>query len=87
MYGGVVFFGRVSAPGLEPAGWWAVFIPPLSFGVGFRDAPFHVPLALSGLVGCVKSQELGVFAPRLPRFMLLLSFSDTLLVVSILDIV
>ena len=31
--------------------------------------------------------ELGAPAPRLPRFILLVSFSDTLLVVSILEIV
>ena len=39
------------------------------------------------LVGCVQSRELGTCAPRLPRFILLVSFRDTLLVVSILDIV
>ena len=40
-----------------------------------------------GLVGCVQSSVLGAGAPRLPRFILLVSFSGTLLVVSILDIV
>ena len=39
------------------------------------------------LVGSVQSRELGVRASCLPRFMLLGSLSDTLLVVSILDIV
>ena len=38
-----------------------------------------------GLVGCVRGRGLG--ASCLPRFILLGSFSDTLLVVSILDIV
>ena len=38
------------------------------------------------LVGCTQSRVYGAHAPRLPRFMLLISFSDTLLVVSILDI-
>ena len=38
------------------------------------------------LVGCVQSRKLNVSAPRLSRFILLVSFSDTLLVVSILDI-
>ena len=37
------------------------------------------------LVGCVESRELG--ANRFPRFILLGNFSDTFLVVSILDIV
>ena len=40
-----------------------------------------------GLVVCVQSRELGPGTPRLPRFILLVSFSDTLLVVSISDIV
>ena len=40
-----------------------------------------------GLVGCVQSRELGARAPCLPRFILLGSFSDTLLVVSILDMI
>ena len=39
------------------------------------------------LVGCVKSREFGARAPPLPSFILLVSFSDTLLAVSILDIV
>ena len=34
---------------------------------------------------CPKSKARGVLAHRLPRFILLVSFSDTLLVVSILD--
>ena len=37
------------------------------------------------LVGCVESRELG--ANRFPRFILLGNFSDTFLMVSILDIV
>ena len=40
-----------------------------------------------GAVGCVQIRELGTCAPSLPRFILLVSFSDTLLVVSVLDIV
>ena len=39
-----------------------------------------------GLAGCVQSREFGACAPRLPRFILLVNFSDTLLVVSILEI-
>ena len=35
-------------------------------------------------VGCVQSPEFGVRPPRLPNFILLVRFSDTLLVVSIL---
>ena len=43
--------------------------------------------AVGELMGCVQSREIGVWAPRLPRFILLGSFSDTLLVVPILGIV
>ena len=43
--------------------------------------------AVGELVGCVQSREIGVWAPRLPRFILLGSFSDALLVVPILGIV
>ena len=39
------------------------------------------------LVGCFQNRELGARASRLLRFILLVSFNDTLLVVSILDIV
>ena len=39
------------------------------------------------LVGCVQSRGLSARVSRLPRFILLVSFSDTLLVVSISDIV
>ena len=54
--------------------------------------PFWPGVALSGqrgggLVGFVQSRELGARTLRLPRFILLGSFSDTSLVVSILDIV
>ena len=42
---------------------------------------------LGKLVVCVQSRDLGAHAPRLPRFILLASFTVTLLVVSILDIV
>ena len=44
-------------------------------------------LGVWGLVGCVQSRGLGAYASHLPNFILLISFSDTLLVVSILDIV
>ena len=44
-------------------------------------------LGVWGLVGCVQSRGLGAYASHLPSFILLISFSDTLLVVSILDIV
>ena len=40
-----------------------------------------------GFLGCVQSQELGTHAPRLSRFIMLVSFSDTLLVVLILETV
>ena len=40
-----------------------------------------------GTVGCVQIRELGRCARSLRRFILLVSFSDTLLVVSVLDIV
>ena len=46
-------------------------------------------MVLSGLWGglwAVYKVESSAWAPRLPRFILLPSFSDTLLVVSILDI-
>ena len=39
------------------------------------------------LVGCVQTRKLSVWVPRPERFILLLSFSYTLFVVSILDIV
>ena len=39
------------------------------------------------LVGCVQGRELCAWAHRLPRFTLLVSFRDALLVVSILDLV
>ena len=58
---------------------------------------FHASLFDSGavccfggapeLVDCTQGRELGVSAPRLPRFILLASFSSTLFAVSILDIV
>ena len=51
---------------------------------GGAPGPFG---AVGELVGCMQGRELGVSAPRLPRFILLASFSSTLLAVSILDIV
>ena len=50
------------------------------------DGPFHALGRGEGLVGCVQSRELGAQTPRLPRFILPVSFSDTLLVVLIWDI-
>ena len=40
-----------------------------------------------GLVGCVQNRQFGACVPRLPGFILLVSFGDTLLMVSDLDIV
>ena len=51
---------------------------------GWLVGPFQ---AGGGLVGCVQSQELCACAPRLLRFILLVSFNETLLVVLILDMV
>ena len=48
------------------------------------DSPFRIVV---GLMGCVCGWRLGKSMPCLPRLILLVSFSDTLLVVSILDIV
>ena len=54
---------------------------------GYKNTE-HLPFkAVRGLMGCVQSRELGARALRLPRFILLRSFIDTLLMVSILDIV
>ena len=47
------------------------------------DGPFHALGRGEGLVGCVQSRELGAQTRRLPRFILPVSFSDTLLVVLI----
>ena len=47
-------------------------------------SPFQT---VGGLVDCFQNRVLGASAPRLPRFILLVIFSDTLLVVSVLDIV
>ena len=70
---------RFCSPGgllMVPVGTTGSFRPGVSF---FR--------AVGELMGCVESRELGRGAPHLPRFILLGSFSDTLLLVSILDIV
>ena len=48
---------------------------------GFFYWPSH------GFGGSIQSRVLGARAPRLPGFILLVSFSDTLLAVSILGIV
>ena len=47
------------------------------------DGPFQALGRGEGLVGCVQSRELGAQISRLPRFILPVSFSDTLLVVLI----
>ena len=38
-------------------------------------------------MGCVQNRQFGTCVPRLPGFILLVSFGDTLLMVSNLDIV
>ena len=52
-------------------------------------SPFRALCVLGGggLVGCVQSRELCARTPRLPKFVLLVNFSNTLLVFSILNIV
>ena len=55
-----------------------------------RGGPFRAVggwMGVGVLVGCAQSRELGGRAARLLRFILLVSFSDTLLVVSMVDIV
>ena len=75
---------RVSPSGVCPAGGihW-VFACGFDFGRG--------GCASWGgggeLVGCAESREFGASAHQLPRFVVLGNFSDTLLVVSILDMV
>ena len=59
--------------------WWVV--PVGAMGLYWPGIAFP---GCGGLVGCVQSRELGACAPRLPRFILLVSFCETLLVVSIL---
>ena len=53
-------------------------------GANGLTTPFET---VGELMGCVQSLELGAGAPRLLRFILLRTFSDTSLVVWILDIV
>ena len=57
-------------------------------GLAFRDWPFLAGRGTGGgvLMGSVDSRELGVRAST-SRFILLVRFSDTLLLVSILDMV
>ena len=69
-------------------GWWAWSVVAFCGGYG----SFLAGMALSGLwVGvllcCAQSRELGGRAARLLRFILLVSFSDTSLVASMVDIV
>ena len=85
--------GKRLLDGFSGCGWL-----PVLFWVGgllsLRGLGSVWPLALSGLgwwgggvVGCVLSREVDTRAPRHPRFILLGSFIDPLLVVSILEIV
>ena len=55
-------------------------------GLAFRDWPFLAGRGTGVLMGSVDSRELGVRAST-SRFILLVRFSDTLLLVSILDMV
>ena len=79
--GGVLLRGYFRGFRLWGRGFPADFV---KFSGAHCLGPFK---AVGGLIGCVQSRELGARAPCLPRFILLGSFSDTLLVVSILDIV
>ena len=54
-------------------------------GIG-RFWPFLAFWTVGAFVGCVRGRGLGARAPRFPEYILLVGFSDTLLVVSILDI-
>ena len=70
-------------PGGE-RGWGALLVVAVAVG------SFWSGMAFSGMWGdlwAVSKVESSVRAPCLPRFILLESFSDTLLVVSVLDIV
>ena len=51
----------------------------------FNFYGFNLFRTLGELMGCVQSRELSACAPLLPSFILLGSFSDTLLAVLILD--
>ena len=89
--GGLIRFGGGNAGGILGGGGLGRSCG--CFHPGPCGAAFSWGLGISAfravwvLVGCVQSRELGTCAPRLPRFILLVSFRDTLLVVSILDIV
>ena len=67
------------------------FGPFLGWGVGVVDCGWRLWPLLGvflfrggGFVGCVQNREPGASKPHLPGFILLVSLSDTLLVVSIL---
>ena len=73
--------------------WWKARV--VCFMAGWDLGLGDMALALSGLwavggrgglLDCAQKWEHGARAPRLPRFILLVSFSYTVLVVSILDI-
>ena len=67
-------------------GWRALVIAWAWFCLAF--GPFGAGVVGGrGVVGCVLSREVDTRAPRHPRFILLGSFIDPLLVVSILEIV
>ena len=59
----------------------------VNFFIGKNLYWFGPFMAVGELMGCVQGRELSARALYLPWFILLASFSDTLLVVSILDIV
>ena len=68
--------------------WWGCMVWACGFAGG-NTSPWMF-FACSGpfrtvgwLVGCVQSRGLGVNAPHFPRFILLISFSDNLLVVKL----
>ena len=72
-FGGVALFGPAVLLGGNTSPW--VFFA--------CSGPFQT---VGWLVGCVQSRGLGANAPDFPRFILLISFSDNLLVVLLLDI-
>ena len=81
--GGYASFAKhigVGATGREICMWVNFFVNKDLYGF----SPF---MAVGELMGCVQGRELSARALHLPRLILLASFSDTLLVVSILDIV
>ena len=76
--------GRASPSGVYPAGGLR---GSFDWGGGRGACGLCPGSSAWGLVGCIQSREIGARASCLPRFILLLSFIDTVLVVSNLDIV